>query len=140
LGYRILFSLVAVLMVGGSLLPWDDGSIALPPDGSGDYQHDLGYRFLGIVLAAVLLTWVFRARMDLHQDDIVARYMLSSRRISLSDITSVTSGREGLSIETRGGAAYGSPMFIGQKAPLASWLGRRTQADEIAEAIMNARP
>jgi len=127
-------------MVGGSLLPWNDGTITLPPDGSGEYQHDLGYRLLGIALAAVLLTWVYRARMDLRQDDIVMRYMLWSRRVPLSEITNVTAGREGLSVETRGGATYGSPMFIGQKAPIAAWLRRRTQADEIAETIMDARP
>jgi hypothetical protein len=114
--------------------------MTFPPDGSGDYRQDLEYRILLIVLAAVLLAWVHRARMDLRHDDIVMRHMLWSRRIALSEITSVTAGREGLSVETRDGATYGSPMFIGQKSPLASWLHRKARADEIAEAITDARP
>lgn len=140
LGYRVFFTVVAVFMVGGALMPWEDGMMAFPPDGSGDYRHDMGFRLLLIALAAVLLAWVYRARMDLRQDDVVMRYLLWSRRIPLREIAGVTAGREGLNVETRNGATYGSPMFIGQKAPLASWLHRRTQADEIAERIMEARP
>lgn len=140
MGYRFFFSLVAAVMIIGALLPWNNGVLTFPLDGSGDYRQDLGYRLLAVALAGVFLAWVFRARMDLRQDFIVMRYMLRSRHISLAEVTSVTTGREGLSVETRDGSRYSSPMFIGQKAPLASWLHRRTRADEIAETIMKARP
>lgn len=140
LALRILFTLIAAFMVGGALMPWDDGVMTIPPDGSGDYRHDVGFRLLLVAMAVLLLACVHRARMDLGRDDVVMRYTFSSRRIPLSQITRVTAGRDGLSIETGDGASCGSPMFIGEKAPIASWLRRTTRADSIAETIMRSRP
>jgi hypothetical protein len=127
-------------MVGGAPMSWKRRRGDHPPDGSGDYRHDIGFRRLLVALAIVLVAWVHRVRMDLGPDAVVMRYLLSSRRIPLRTIASVTAGRDGLSVETSDGVTHGSSMFIGQKAPLASWLHRTTQADEIAEMIMNARP
>ena len=138
--FRVFFTAAAAFMVVGVLLPWEDGAVAIPPDGSGDYRQDLGYRVLGITLAAVLLAWVHRARMEVRADELALRYTLSSRRIPLRDITRVTAGEHGLSIETHDGASYGSPMFIGEKSPLSSLLHRRARADDIAQTIMDARP
>lgn len=131
---------MAAWMVCGALLPWNNGMMTIPPDGTGDYRHDIGYRIALVGFAAVCLAWVIRARIELRQDDLVMRYMLRSRRVPLSEITGVRAGREGLSIRTRQGRTYNSPTGIGGKAPLASWLHRRTKADRIAEVIMEARP
>ena len=87
--------------------------------------------------------WVcltYRARMEIRDGELVLQYTLTTRLISLDAITSVSPTDSGLSIETSDGAQYGSPAFIGEKSPLATWMRRRTGADEIADAIMSARP
>ena len=78
--------------------------------------------------------------MDLDEEQLVLRYTLTTRVIPLHTIVSVTPGRAGLQFQTRDGASYGSPAFIGEKAPLMSWLHRRTNADSIADTILAARP
>jgi hypothetical protein len=138
LAYRLFFDLVAVVLVGGAALPMHDGVVTFPL--SGGYGEGLGYRLLALVLAAALVAWVHRARMALREGDLLLRYAFWSRRIPVAEITDVTAGREGLAIETREGTTFNSPFFIGQKAPVTTWLHRRSRADAMAEEILAARP
>jgi hypothetical protein len=138
LGYRLFVSLVAVVLLAGAALPTDDGVVTFPL--SGGYGDGIAYRLLAVVVAALFLALVHRARMEIRGRDLVMRYTLWSRSIPLAEITRVTAGREGLTVETCEGATHGSPAFIGGKAPLVAWLRRRTRSDAIAEQIMAARP
>jgi hypothetical protein len=129
----------AFFVVIVAALPWDDGYLTLPPDSAAHYD-DAGYRLLALVLAAGALTWAYRGRVEIGDKTLVIRYTLRTSIVPLAEIERVTPTRDGLAIVTRHGRQYSSPAFIGEKAPLARWLSRRTQSDELADAIMAARP
>jgi hypothetical protein len=131
LPFRVFFGLASLALAAGAVLPWD---------GLASYWHDLGLRLSLLAESVFLVTLTYRARMELDEEQLVLRYTLTTRVIPLHTIVSVTPGRAGLQFQTRDGASYGSPAFIGEKAPLMSWLHRRTKADSIAETILAARP
>lgn len=129
LWYRVFFGLLGLLCAAGAVLPWG---------GVSSYWHDLGTRLLLLACGSVIVGLTYRARMEIRGGDLVLRYMLTSRVLPLRTVVNVTPGRSGLTFETQDGASYGSPSLIGEKAPLMSWLRRRTASDDIAETIMAA--
>jgi hypothetical protein len=138
LAYRILGGLGAVLMAGAALLPLNNGVVTFPLDDPHPHVDSM-YQIVGLILAAVCVAWVCRARVDLRDDHLMLRYTLWSRRIPLREIANVTAVHKGLRFETRDGLFYYSPLGIGEKS-FASWLHRHTGADSIAETIMRACP
>ena len=133
---RVYWTVLGVVVVVMACLPSRDGPVTFPLDGSGSIRDGMGYRLLGVAAVAFWLCRIYRARMELRSDELVLRYTLTTRVIPLHAIASVTPGRAGLVIETDDGARYGSPAFIGEKAPVATWLRRSTRADGIADLIM----
>lgn len=128
--YRVYFGLFGLMCAAGAVLPWD---------GVSSYWHDLGTRLLLLACSAFFVCLIWRPRMEIRDGELVLRYMLTTRVIPLHTVVNVTPGRSGLGFETQDGASYSSPSLIGEKAPLMTWLRRRTAADGIADTVMAAR-
>jgi hypothetical protein len=86
------------------------------------------------VLAWVVFAW--RPSITLTDTEVVVRNPFLFQRIALKDVARVGPGYGGLVITTRGGAR--TSAWAVQKSNLATWTGRRTRADEVAEAIIAA--
>jgi len=63
---------------------------------------------------------------------------VKTRRIPLRDVLMVRGGYYGLEIRVRG-RHFSITASAVQKSNLANWVGRRTRADEVADAILEAR-
>ncbi|GIF65354.1 hypothetical protein Ais01nite_33890 [Asanoa ishikariensis] len=98
--------------------------------------YDLGIWYgFGFGLAAVLVPLLFALRpaVILTGTDVEVRNPLRTRRVPLAEITDAKTGYGGLRIETRDGRAI--TAWAVQKSNVASWSGRHTRADEVADAI-----
>ena len=129
--FRVFFGLFSVACAAGALLPWD---------GAASYSHDLGARLGLLAVAAFWMCLTYRARMEIRDGELVLRYTLTTRSIPLHAIAGVRPERSGLIFTIRDGGTFPTPAFIGETAPLMTWLRRRTGADGIAATIMAARP
>ena len=129
--FRVFFGLLGVACVAGAVLPWG---------GAASFWQDLGTRLGLVAVGAFWVCLTYRARMEIREGELVLRYTLTTRLIPLRAIASVSPEQSGLAFTTRDGDTFSSPAFIGEKAPLTRWLGRRTRADGIADTIMAARP
>ncbi|MEV0713812.1 PH domain-containing protein [Asanoa sp. NPDC050611] len=90
-------------------------------------------------LAAVLLPALLALRpaVTLTETDVEVRNPLRTQRLPLADVADAKTGYGGLRIETRDGRAV--TAWAVQKSNLANWTGRRTRADDVADAIAGAR-
>jgi hypothetical protein len=93
---------------------------------------------LGLGLAAVLVPLLIAVRpsVTLTDTDVEVRNPLRTRRVPLGEIADAKTGYGGLRIETRDGRAVNA--WAVQKSNLASWSGRHTRADDVADAIRKA--
>jgi hypothetical protein len=89
--------------------------------------------------AAVLLSLLLAVRpaVTLSETDVEVRNPLRTRRVPLAEVADAKTGYGGLRIEIRDGRAV--TAWAVQKSNLASWTGRRTRADDVADAIAGAR-
>ena len=128
---QTLFVSSGVALCISAFLPWDGASTG---EGGGLFR---------LLLFVGGLAWfvpAYRSRMELRDDRLILRYAFRSRVASLDTLVALTAGRQGLWFQTVDGAQFGSPGLIGEKSSLASWLGRRTRADDMVDAILAARP
>lgn len=72
----------------------------------------------------------------LTEDGVEIKNLLGKRIITLASICSVDPGYNGLAITTNDGKSY--TALVIQKTNVSRWMGRRTRADEIADAIRRA--
>lgn len=99
--------------------------------------HDLGWGEAAAFAAVVaVLLWRFTFHPRIGIDGPLLRIVnpLRSRDIPLASITSVSSGYEGLHIETQDGRHF--TAWAVQKANFSTWTRRRTRSDRIADSIM----
>lgn len=127
----------AVFMIAIAALPSDHGMLHWPPTGGEHYTVDeIPYQLGLIFVAACSVAVVHRTRVELDDDQLTLTYVFRRKVLPVQSIVSVETSRQGLIIKTQDGRTCLSPMGVGQKAPMAKWLGRRTRADDIADAIM----
>ncbi|GAA1844969.1 PH domain-containing protein [Asanoa iriomotensis] len=100
-------------------------------------ELSLGYALvfgLAVGLAPMLLA--LRPAVTLTDTEVEVRNPLRTRRLPLGEVVDAKTGYGGLRIETRDGRAVSA--WAVQKSNLASWSGRHTRADEVADAIRKA--
>ncbi|MEV4533118.1 PH domain-containing protein [Asanoa sp. NPDC049518] len=100
----------------------------------GGYDLGIVYGF-GFGLAAVLVPLLFALRpaVTLTGTEVLVRNPLRTRRVPLAEITDAKTGYGGLRIETRDGRAV--TAWAVQKSNVASWSGKHTRADDVADTI-----
>jgi hypothetical protein len=77
-----------------------------------------------------------RPRITLTATELIIRNPLRSRRIQLTELSSVQGGWGGLKIKTSSGDVV--VAWAVQKSRYAQWSHKRTRADDIADEIMAA--
>ncbi|ELS51482.1 hypothetical protein STVIR_7500 [Streptomyces viridochromogenes Tue57] len=95
--------------------------------------------FVPVVLSAVsgaFFAASFRTSLTLTDHEVIIRNLGWTRTVPLATVTRVHAGYGGIEIETSQGR-YVTAMAV-QKANVSLWLGRRTRADDVAEAIQEA--
>lgn len=85
---------------------------------------------------ALWFPFVERPRIALGSEDVTVVNPFSTRRIRLDEIQGVEGGYDGLELRLRDGTTV--TAWAVQKANWAQWTGRRTRADDAAQAIMDA--
>lgn len=88
--------------------------------------------------AACLFRWGQRAAIVLDEDTLTVISAVKTYRIPLRDVQMVRGGYYGLEIKVRSRRLPITASAI-QKPNWANWTGRRTRADEVADAILEAR-
>jgi hypothetical protein len=139
---RVFLWVLVVLFVVLAVVPASpDGFLSFPPTGDeGYYSADVPYRFGYVALAAGAAVLAVRGQMELADGRLTLQYVFHRKQLPLVSILAVTPTREGLVIETTDGRTHYSPTFVVEKAPISTWRGRRTRADDMADAILAARP
>lgn len=122
--YRIFFPAVGLYFLYGTVEFFDGGS-------------DLGDTTLSFALGVVLTVGPFMPVIRLQEQNVYARGLVFHRVLPLADIVDARPGYSGLSIETDDGSVF-EATGVGEKWNIARWLGRRTAADSVADAILDA--
>ena len=105
--------------------------------GSSFMIQDLGWgEAIGFAAVVAVLLWRFTFHPRIGIDGPLLRIVnpLRSRNIHLTSITSVSSGYEGLRVETQDGRHF--TAWAVQKANFSTWTRKRTRSDRIADSIM----
>lgn len=127
--------LAATILAGVSaLMVWQ---IATGP-WSGLGAGGLIAAFGAALTAAYLFRWGQRAGIVLDEDTLTVISAWKTYRIPLHDVLMVRGGYYGLEIKVRG-RTFPITASAVQKSNWANWIGRRTRADEVADAIFDAR-
>jgi hypothetical protein len=95
--------------------------------------------FVPVVLSAVASAFFatsFWTSLTLTDHEVIIRNLGWTRTVPLATVTRAQAGYGGIEIETSEGR-HMTAMAV-QKANLSMWLGRRTRADDVAEAIQEA--
>ncbi|WP_149825830.1 hypothetical protein [Streptomyces tailanensis] len=95
--------------------------------------------FVPVVLSAVagaFFATSFWTSLTLTDHEVIIRNLGWTRTAPLATVTRAQAGYSGIEIETSE-SRHMTAMAV-QKANLSVWLGRRTRADEVAEAIQEA--
>ncbi|MFB7576824.1 MULTISPECIES: hypothetical protein [unclassified Streptomyces] len=90
--------------------------------------------FFGAAAACVRLA--AHGALTLTPDAVVITNLFGQRTIALTSVRRVTAGYNGLTVDTHDRRSY--TALVIQKSNLSRWLGRRTRADEIADAVRSA--
>ncbi len=80
--------------------------------------------------------YVWRVALEVSADAVIISNPFSTRTVPLSSISAASPGYYGMALTTRDGRTF-TAMAV-QKGNLASRRGRRTAADQVAEAIHSA--
>lgn len=89
-----------------------------------------------LVASILIALYVAATSLTIKKDVITVSNFGHRRDVSLRDITSLHPGYYGTEIHYRNGGWWISIAV--QKARISTWLGKKTRADEIAEAVMSA--
>lgn len=93
--------------------------------------------FLGCVGIAILAgLYAAATSLTLTADLLVVRNLGHRREIPLCEVTAIRSGYYGTEILCRKGKWWFG--FAVQKSRLATWMGKKTRADHMAEVVMSA--
>ena len=103
-----------------------------------------GYAVAGPVFGTVALVvsaagiWLaaFRPSLTLTAGELIVRNPWSTTTIPLADVKGFGGAYAGLSIERHSGGSVAA--WAVQKSNAAKWAGKRTRADEVADAIREA--
>lgn len=87
-------------------------------------------------LGALAAWWRFSLypAVILTETELIVRNPYGQRRVALPDVVDAAPGYGGLTVTTSTGEHV--VAWAVQKSNLATWTGRRTRADEVAEAIV----
>jgi hypothetical protein len=105
---------------------------------STDPDESVAYRFAMAAFAVGCCVVPQYVRVELRADHLWIRGILRTRTVALADLESVEADSQGMVFVLRTGRTVGAPFFVGEKSPIASWLGRRTTSDVMSAEIMAA--
>jgi hypothetical protein len=105
---------------------------------STDPDESIVYRFAAAAFAVGCCVVPQYVRVELRADHLRVRGILWTRTVALADLQSVEADAQGMVFVLRTGRTVGAPFFVGEKSPIASWLGRRTRSDAMSAEIMAA--
>lgn len=125
---RAAFLALAGVFAVQAVVPWSDTS---------NYLEGWPTRALGLAVAGAFVVVAFRPRITLAGDSIVARGVVFAKTIPLSELADVRVGYYGLTLSTRDGHSF-TTTFVGEKSNVARLLGRRSDADDVARALLCA--
>ena len=127
-GLRALFTALGGVFVVMGVLPWSDAS---------GYWDGWPTRLWTLGVGVAFFVVAYRPRVELKQDAILARGIIFSKQIPLTELVDARAGYDGITLSTRDGKRF-TPTFVGEKSNLWMLLGRRSRADDIATALMTA--
>lgn len=89
-----------------------------------------------VLLAVLVWLFAFRPALAVTGTEVVVTNPWGTRRIPLADVAGAEGGYFGLAVRRRSGGSV--TAWAVQKSNGATWSGRRTRADEAADAIRAA--
>jgi hypothetical protein len=105
---------------------------------STDPHESVVYRFLAAGFAVACCVVPQYVRVELRADHLWIRGILWTRRVPLAELEAVEADSQAMVFVLHTGRTVSAPFLIGQKSPVASWLGRRTTSDVMSAEIMAA--
>jgi hypothetical protein len=127
-GLRAAFTACGALFLVMGALPWSDTS---------SYLEGWPTRLSSLGIGIAFFVVAYRPRLELKGDLIVARGIVFSKQIPLTELIDARPGYYGITLTTRDGRGF-TPTFVGEKSNLRLILGRRGRADEIATTLLAA--
>lgn len=123
---------IAFTLLGAVILLF---AVSVP---SSDPDESIVYRLVAAGFAVACAVVPHYVRVELRADHLWIRGILRTRTVALADVDSVETDRHGMVFVLRTGRTVGAPFMVGEKSPIASWLGRRTTSDVMSAEIMAA--
>jgi hypothetical protein len=125
---RAWFTVLGAWFAVMAVLPWSD---------TAGFWDGWPVRLGSLGIGAALLLCAHRPRLELRDDVVLARGLVLSKRIPLTELVDARAGYHGIELMTRDGRHF-TPTFVGEKSNLYLFLGRRGRADDIATTLLTA--
>jgi hypothetical protein len=120
-GLRAWLTAAGALFIVMGVVPWSDTST---------FWEGWSARLLSLGIGAFFFVVAYRPRLELKEDVIVARGIVFSKQMPLTELMDARAGYYGLTLSTRDGRRF-TPTFVGEKSNLWLLLGRRGRADDM---------
>jgi hypothetical protein len=105
---------------------------------STDPDESVVYRLVMAGFAVACCVVPHYVPVELRADHLWVRGMLWTRTVALAELASVEADSQGMVFVLHHGGRVSAPFMVGEKSPIASWLGRRTTSDAMSTQIMAA--